>query len=308
MLQVKNKERMIQHDDKRPVHVIINPLSGYGGHKLMRADLRNEIRSAGMDVVEYTTRCAGDATRYAASIVGQASGVVVWGGDGTVNEVANALVGTELPILPCPAGTENLLAKELGVPQKPEIIARILRTGQVVNCDVGVINGRNFLMVIGIGFDGEVVHRVAAERTGHISHLSYFWPIWRTLWEHRFPRMRVVADGQEVFNGQGAAFLGNIARYATGLRICRDAQFTDGLLDLVIFPCTSQAELLYYASWTALRKHPEKGKCVYRQAKTIQFETDSPVPTQVDGDVGPDTPLNVSLAPGKLKLIVPLKK
>lgn len=298
---------MIHQDDKRPVHIIINPLSGYGWNKDLRLRLRDEIRAAGMNAEEYTTRCAGDATRYASTIVDQASAVVVWGGDGTVNEVANALAGTQTPVLPCPAGTENLLAKELGVPKNPKAIAGILRTGEILDCDVGVINKQHFLMVIGVGFDGEVVHRVVAKRTGHITHLSYFWPIWRTLWSHRVPRMKIIADGREVFDGQAAAFMGNIARYGGGLRICRDALFTDGLLDLVIFPCHKPTQLLYWTALTLLKKHPENKRCIYKKVKTVRFETDSPVLTQVDGDAGPDTPLDVSLAPGKLKLIVPVR-
>ena len=225
----------------RPLHLIINPRSGYGSERLVLADLRREIRSAGYEMVEYTTRFAGDATRRAREIADQASAVMVWGGDGTVSEIANALAGTEVPIVACPAGTENLLAKELLMPATGKGLVEVLRSGLEVHCDVGCINGRNFLLIIGIGFDGEVVRRLSTIRTGHISHLSYFWPIWRTFWEHDFPQLRVVADGQEVFNDFGMAFVGNISRYAVGLRICRDALYDDGLLDVVVFSCREQA-------------------------------------------------------------------
>lgn len=296
---------MIRTDKNRPIHLIINPHSGYGGRKLLIAELRAQIRQAGMELTEYTTRAPQDATDYARSIVTRAAAAVVWGGDGTVNEVASALAGSDVPVLACPAGTENLLAKQLKIPSSPRGIVDVLTNGQVVDCDVGQINDRNFLLIIGVGFDGEVVRRVTAMRTGHISHLSYFWPIWRTFWEHDFPRMRIEADGREIFNDFGLAFIGNISRYAVGLRICRDAMFDDGLLDLVVFTCQEQTALMLHAAWTLLRVHPLKGNVAYHQIRRARIETDKAVPSQVDGDLGPNTPLDISVSPRRLKLLIP---
>ena len=299
---------MAQIDSSKPVHVIINPQSGYGGRKTLVNDVRAALRNAGWSVKEHRTRWADDATDYAASIADDAAAVVVWGGDGTINEVVNALAGTGVPLLPCPAGTENLLCKELRVPLHPERLADALRTGDIVDCDVGVINGKRFLLILGVGFDGEVVRRVTAARTGHISHLSYFWPIWRTFWEHNFPKMRVTVEGEEIFNDYGLAFIGNISRYAVGLRICRHAAFDDGLLDLVVFRCRQQTRLLLHAAWTLLRKHPLKGDVLYRQIRSCRIETTPPVACQADGDMGPKTPIDVGIDPKRVKLLIPLSR
>ena len=295
----------IRTDKDRPIHLIVNPQSGYGGQGLVLADVKAALRRAELEFVEYVTQAPEDATRYARQIADSASAAIVWGGDGTVNEVANGLTGTDVPILACPAGTENLLAKELRVSSNPRKIVSALRFGHVAECDVGVVNGRNFLLIIGVGFDGEVVRRLAAVRTGHISHLSYFWPIWRTFWEHDFPRMRILADGQEIFDDYGLAFVGNISRYSVGLRICRDALYDDGLLDLVVFSCRQQSHLMLHAAWTLLRRHPLKGNVLYRRAKHIRLETESAAPSQVDGDVGPSPPLEISVAPKRIKLLIP---
>ena len=296
----------MHHQDKtKPVHLIVNPRSGHGGRRHALGELRLAMYEAGVNVVEYTTRSAEDATRRAREIAPDARAVVVWGGDGTVNDVVNGMISSPTPILPCPAGTENLLAKELRIPSDPRRIVETLLTSPTRECDVGLINGRNFMLIIGVGFDGEVVRRLSAVRTGHISYLSYFWPIWRTFWEHDFPKMRIVADGEEIFNDFGMAFIGNISRYAVGLRICKDAVFDDGLLDLVVFSCRRQTALVLHAAWTLLRRHPLKGDVIYKQFRNLQIECDRTVLSQVDGDVGPDTPLDISLAPGKIKLIIP---
>lgn len=292
----------------RTVHFIINPHSGYGGNQLPLADLHEALAQQGLRLVDFKTRWAGDATDYARQLDDPSSAVVVWGGDGTVNEVVNGIIGRDIPILPCPIGTENLLAKELQIPSDPLKIAEIFETGRTLHCDVGRINSRNFLMIIGIGFDGEVVRRVAAVRTGHISHLSYFWPIWRTFWEHDFPHMRIVADGQEVFNDVGLAFVGNISRYAVGLRICHHAEYDDGKFDLVVFRCREQSHLLLHAAYTLLRMNPLRGDAVYRQFQHLTIETSNPIPSQVDGDVGPNTPLDIRVLPTQVKLLIPHRR
>jgi YegS/Rv2252/BmrU family lipid kinase len=291
--------------EDKPVHLIVNPNSGYGGNRIRLGHFRAVARRAGIPVVEHITTGPGDATGFAAEARDEAAAVIVWGGDGTVNETVNALAGSDTPMLVCPVGTENLLAKELRTPSDPREIVAILRNGLSMPSDVGVINGQNFMVIVGVGFDGEVIRRVASARTGHISHLSYFWPIWRTFWEHDFPRLRVTLDGEEAFDDYGLAFVGNISRYAVGLRICRDADYSDGLLDMVIFHCNRQASLVLHAGWTLLRMHPLKGGVTYRKFRTATIETDRSVACQVDGDVGPSSPFHISVAGGSVNLLVP---
>jgi diacylglycerol kinase (ATP) len=286
------------------IHVIVNPKSGAGLQRWNLSEFCARLRAGGQAVVEHQTTGPGDATAYAAGVIRQASAVVVWGGDGTVREAASALVGSPVPLLACPVGTENLLAKELGIPAEPRRLAAIVAAARTVDCDVGTVNGRNFLLIMGVGFDGEVVRRLAAIRRGNISHLSYFWPIWRTFWEHDFPRLWIVADGQEVFNDYGLAFVGNISRYAVGLRICSEARYDDGLLDLVVFTCQEQTGLLLHAAWTLLRRHPLKGNVIYRRIRSARIQTDRPVPSQTDGDVGPNTPLDIAVGTGRIRLLV----
>ena len=286
-------------------HLIINPRSGSGLRRGALAEFRMALQTQGRELVEYRTTCPADATRYAASILDEADVVVSWGGDGTAREVASALAGSNVPLLVCPVGTENLLAKELRIPAHPHRLAEIVAGGRTVECDLGIVNGQDFLLIIGIGFDGEVVKRLATVRRGHITHLSYFWPIWRTFWEHDYPRLHIFADGEEIFDDFGLAFVGNISRYAVGLRICRDADYNDGMLDLVVFSCQEQTALVLHAAWALLRRHPLKGNVIYRQFRHARIETDHPVPSQTDGDVGPNCPLDISVHPGKLRLLVP---
>lgn len=289
----------------KPIHLIINPSSGYGGRKHQLTTFRQSLARRGIVPVEYVTTGPHDGQRYARRIAASASKVIVFGGDGTVNEVAHGLAGAEVPMLIVPAGTENLLAKELSLPTHPEKLTDVLLEGKILRCDVGEVNGQSFHSILGVGFDAEVVRRVAAERTGHISHMAYFWPIWRTFWEHRYPPMRIEADGEEIFRGRGLAFVGNISRYSCGLRICLDARSDDGLLDLVVFPCTTQLGLVLHSARTLLKRQHGNNPILYRQGTSFRITPDAPATCEIDGDVGPLSPLEIGLAEYKHYLLAP---
>ena len=231
--------------------------------------------------------------------------VAAVGGDGTVAEVANGLAYSKIPLLIVPAGTENIIANELGLSNAPARLETLLSRGRAHPVDLGCVNGRYFLAILGAGFDANVIHRVHKARQGHISHLSYFWPIWRTFWEYSFPALQVEADGELLCDGRALAFVGNMARYAVGLRILRDARFDDGLLDLCVFRCRRQAELLLHSATTLLQIHPERRAVIYRRCRNIVISSPGQaVRVQVDGDPGGNLPARIEVCPGALNVLM----
>ena len=122
----------------------------------------------------------------------------------------------------------------------------ILR-GTAVRHDVGVLNGRDFMIVCGIGFDARVVERLAAVRRGHIGYRHYVGPLWHTFRHHEFPPLNVEADGQPLFEGRGMVFVGIQPRYSLGLR-------------LLAINCRTK-----YRSWTAVVScTASAGRCTLR--------------------------------------------
>ncbi|MHC4458697.1 MAG: diacylglycerol/lipid kinase family protein [Planctomycetota bacterium] len=173
-------------------------------------------------------------------------------------------------------------------------------------CDLGSANGRCFTSIAGFGFDGEVVKRVSQNRRGHIDYYDYFWPLWRTFWDYRFEPMKVDADGQEIYNGFGLVFVGNISRYAIGLQILHHADFGDGLLDVCIYKCKSRIHLLKHSVATVLKQHAYGRDVIYHQGKkiTISSESDN-IATEIDGDPGPALPVEIEVIPQAVNCIVP---
>ena len=285
--------------------IIINPKAGSSRAGPMCHRLQKSLAQMGYEVHIQPTARAGHARQLAQEAAKDAVTLVAAvGGDGTVAEVANGLAYSNVTLLVVPAGTENIIATELGLSNNTAQLDILLSRGKAQPVDMGCVNGRYFLAILGAGFDADVIHRVHKNRQGHISHLSYFWPIWRTFWEYRFPALHVVADGELVCDAPALVFVGNMARYAVGLRILRDASFDDGLLDLCVYPCRRQVRLVLHSANTMLKIHPERRSVIYRQCRNIEISSSPSVRMQVDGDPGGHLPAKIEVCPGALNVLM----
>ncbi len=303
-------------------HVLIaaNPKSGAesGGRRV--AELREALITDGHTCdVHYSLeelRCS--AQRLEA--LGQLSAVVSAGGDGTAGALAN-LLPSHLPLLLFPLGTENLLAKHLGITGDVRQSRAILRSDQRHLLDVGRANGKLFLVMLSCGFDAEVVRRMHAVRTGHITRWSYAGPILTTMLGYQFPQLSISAarrgtggvPRQATFTCSAAwLFVFNVPRYAAGLEFCPQADPTDGLLDACTFQRSGLLHGLGYLArlwWGShqrmrgfshsLCQRLEIAAPLDRQGKPLM------VSFQIDGDPGGQLPLVVELLPKRLTLLVP---
>lgn len=287
------------------VVVIINPVAGAHQQRVAVRRMCALLGKSGYKVIIRITRMAGDGRRMARQAAESAYAVIVVGGDGTVGEVADGLIGTRVPLLVWPRGTENLVAKAFGFQSEPEYILSCLRSGTDKPLDVGMANGRSFLLLAGIGFDAEVVHRLKHMRSGHITHLSYCFPIWRTFWEHRFPPLRVSSEGRSLWEGRGMVFVANLPQYSLGLNVVRDARGDDGLLDLCILPCHGRRGLLGHALRTLIHRQVEHPSVIYQRLPSVRVEATEPVPVQLDGDEAGILPLDIGIQPAALVIRIP---
>jgi YegS/Rv2252/BmrU family lipid kinase len=285
-------------------HFIVNPTSGRRRAAAALQEALGRLTAAGCQGFIHTTTSAGEATTVAQALP-DAAAVVAVGGDGTVREVAQGLLGGAVPLAILPAGTENLVAKELRFDKSPVQLVRTLLSSATREIDVGVVGHRAFLVVVGVGFDAEIVRRLSRRRQGHITHLDYFRPVWRTYWSHRFPRLRIVADGETILEDEGLVFVGNMPRYGLGLRILGDALVDDGLLDVCIFRCHRRSRLLLHAFRTVCGRHRTSNDVIYLRAREIHVSSEDPVPFEVDGDDGGDLPADIHLHSQKLQVLVP---
>jgi len=287
---------------------IVNPKSGASSSKLTGRRFKEYLVKKGFEVRVSLTASLNNACELAtdAAVDYDCALVVVVGGDGTVREVAHGLEGSDKPLLIVPLGTENLLANELGFDEKLKTTIRTFEAGYIRPLDMGSANGKCFTSIAGFGFDGDVVKRVSKQRKGHIDYFDYIEPIWRTFWNYKFSAMKVEVDGEEIFDGPGLVFVGNISRYAVGLQILHYADFSDGLLDVCVYKCASQVHLIKHSVMTVLKQHADSDDVIYRQGKNISVSSQATdIETEIDGDPGPALPMQIKVIPQAVKVMVP---
>ena len=268
-----------------------------------------------LNELNYRTEIVGDLQRLsdlAAAKLEQGTlrAVVAAGGDGTVSTVAHRTpIGTPIAILPL--GTENLLAKYLKIPSDARHVCQMIHEGQVARLDAGRANGRLFLLMVGCGFDAEVVRRVDQVRTGHITHFSYAKPILDSIRSYQYPELRIYSHGSDTNTDATHvvtarwAFVANLPQYARGLGIVPHACGTDGLLDVCAFRRGSLFRGLIYLASIILRSHQSLNDCVNLQAERLRIESDGEVPYQLDGDPGGYLPVEIEVVPERLTVLVP---
>lgn len=297
----------------RSVLIAANPKSGSGPAGELVQSLANNIRLRGFQAdVIYSLddlRERADQLHHQRHL----ACIVCAGGDGTVSVVAN-LVSHDIPLLIFPLGTENLLAKHWGLTSDIESTCTTLVGGRTILMDVGLANGKIFLVLAGCGFDAEVVRQMHSRRSGHITRWSYTLPIIRSIARYPFPQ--IAWHGQcsaNCVSDQSAwIFVFNVPRYGANLKIYPDADPTDGKLDLCTFKSSGIFAGIRYLLSVWRGSHLSSGEFRHEQIRklTIEAPLDNygqtiEVPYQLDGDPGGILPLTLELQPARLRLIVP---
>ena len=218
--------------------VIVNPGSGHlrartrGGES--RVSLAERL-AAGADVSVdvVATTAAGHGRELAASFVARGyDRVIAWGGDGTVNEVAGPLIGTQTLLGIVPAGSGDGFAHSVGLPRDPGAALKTALTASPMAVDVGLMGHRHFLNVAGVGFDAAVARRYDLRPTRGTA--TYVAEGLTGVWSYRCERYEVHAAG-ETFDGP--LFLvafANGREYGSGLVVAPGASVADGHLDMVV--------------------------------------------------------------------------
>lgn len=213
--------------------LIINPISGTGAKDGMAQMVERHIAPLGYDLdVRYTT-CRGDATRLAGEAVSRLyNGVLAAGGDGTINETASALCGTEVPLGIIPAGSGNGLARHIGIPIDAELSLKVIEQEHVEPVDYGTVNGSKFFCTMGLGFDAAVSHRFAKKHKRGL--LMYVKSAIDEYGTYRPETYTISANGNILTQQAFIIAVANASQYGNNAYIAPEASISDGLLDVTI--------------------------------------------------------------------------
>jgi diacylglycerol kinase (ATP) len=293
------------------VAVLVNPTAGRGRHRELVQAVLSALHTSGRDVRALRAHTVAEAAAACHSAVADGAGALVAvGGDGTVHVAVQAVAGTAVPFGVVPAGTGNDFAAEVGVPAQPlaaaRAVAEALRTGRTRSVDLARMSGpggyqRWFAAVLGAGFDAIVNERANAMRWPK-GRRRYDLAIFAELLRLRPRRYRIVLDGEPMDVDAVLVAVGNTACYGGGMRMCPDADATDGTLDIVVAGPISRTTLLRLQTRVYKGTHVAHPMVTAYRARVVELAADG-ITSYVDGERACPLPVTVTAAPAALTLL-----
>lgn len=238
--------------------------------------------------------------------------VVVVGGDGAVGQVATRLAGTGVPLGVVPAGTGNLLAGNLGIPTDRSAAIRTILDGRVRPLDLGWVDvdakRRAFTIACGIGFDADVMDATSRRQKLRWGQLAYVAnAVAHASGLRNVPHV-LTLDGRRTELEAAQVFVANLGRMLPLLEPRPPVAPDDGLLDVIVVMASGPLPALL-AGWEAMRQdglgRSDGGHIFRARAREVRIETAPVRLVEIDGSVVGSTPVEASVRPGDLSIMVP---
>lgn len=261
-----------------------NPISGAGRSAAAAESLARTLPKHGHEARTVASVLEPTA-RWLDPVLADSDVLVVAGGDGAMRLAAPAACRTNTPVYHLPFGTENLFAREFGMNASPDRLLRAIERHQIRRVDVGVANGRWFLLMVSVGFDAEVVHTLALSRGQSISRLTYVKPILGTMRNWTPPTLQIEVDGERLIsNEQGMVVIANSRQYGWRIDPAGQADMSDGLLDVVFLPAQSLIAVIGWAWRCRTRRQFRNQRLKFARGKRVVVRSDRLQHFQLDGD------------------------
>jgi diacylglycerol kinase (ATP) len=231
--------------------------------------------------------------------------VFVCGGDGTVRSAGAGLVGTDSALAVLPAGTGNLLAMNLGLPDDPAAGVRLAVERGRRRLDVGQVDGQMFAVMAGMGFDAAMMDDASTSLKARIGPAAYVVSALRHLLD-RSMRVEIRIDDEPSRRCRARTVLvGNVGRLQSGIRLLKDAEPDSGVMEVAVIAPRHLGHWLALA-WGVLLRRSRVPQMEVLRGNRIRIVSDQPQPRELDGDViDPGSTLDVTVLPGALWLCVP---
>lgn len=311
---------------KSSIVLISNPTAKRASDRKI-AQASRYLMSKGYKVEVLFTEKKGNAESLAREAIKELPFLIIAaGGDGTFNEVINGIAGSEIPMAILPLGTTNVLAKEIGIPEDVKGAMEIAVTGTTKTISLGKIarsyhdnennppipplekggegGFRYFVLMAGIGFDGEAVFGINETFKKISGKGAYIYSGIKVLSGFNPRELTFDIDGK-TYSGY-SAIISKTAKYGGDFKITPDARLTDPTLYICLFKGKKRLDVLRYVFGIATGSHLRFKDVEYLKAKRIKIDGNAHI--QIDGDYFGMTPAKIEVAPNTLRLIYPLRK
>jgi YegS/Rv2252/BmrU family lipid kinase len=299
--------------------LIHNPNAGNGGNTRRKLidEARRILSSNGIEAELAETTGPGHAVEIARqAVVEKRQLVIACGGDGTLNEVVNGLAnaqnGDRVPMALLPGGTANILAKELELPWDIPRAAQRLIGAEVRDVALGLATPleepekkRYFMSVAGAGPDGMIVYSVDLELKARVGILAYWWQGAREVLRYTFPRFRVRNGDQQL--EATLVVVGRTKNYGGPFKITDQADLFEDQFEVMALTTQSGMRYLSYLPTLYMGNLRKEKDVHFWKAETLLCEPldANPVYAQVDGEPLARLPIEFTIVPRALKLVVP---
>ncbi|HSW35393.1 MAG TPA: diacylglycerol kinase family protein, partial [Candidatus Limnocylindrales bacterium] len=265
---------------------IVNPIAGEGKAKSLLPKLKSNLNKSAVDYEIYITKGRLDAVEAAQSAVKDGFDIVVAvGGDGTVNEILNGLVGSDAILAAVHGGKGNDFATAVNMPRDIDAACADLLTAKVKKIDLGRVMDRYFINSVGIGFDATVANRVNRGIKPLKGVSAYIYAVFETLFTYKPVEMEITMD-DEVFKLKPMLVAVGIGpAYGGGMRIVPNAIQDDGLFDICIFDQMSRLKLAYHFPKVFKGKHTNLAQAIMYRVPDIQVRSSEPLPLHMEGEI-----------------------
>jgi YegS/Rv2252/BmrU family lipid kinase len=290
---------------KKRILFIVNPISGHRDKSRFRDKVAYELGGKDFVYEVVFTERAGHAAELSTAAAQEYDIVAAVGGDGTLNEVARSLIGTDTAMAVIPCGSGNGLARSLHIPLPTEKALRLLRHGRTQRIDTGTVNGVFFLSVAGIGLDAQTAYDFAQDpRRGFMTYAHY---VATNYLHHKPETVNITFDENRTLTCSPLLItFANSNQFGYNAVIAPHASLQDGLLDTCILNRPSVMSIPYIVTKLMHGQLDKSGYLTEIQSKRITVERPAAGVVNIDGEpMMMDALLDVRITPQNIPIIVP---
>jgi YegS/Rv2252/BmrU family lipid kinase len=282
---------------------ILNPNSGTNRRKIDILDhIERSFRS--LDYTLFKTTHSGHATQLAAEAIEDGyTHIVAVGGDGTVNEVASALIDSSVALAILPTGSGNGFARHFGISTTLEKALETIKQSKIVRCDTARVNNQPFLCISGMGFDAHISHLFV--NYGKRGLISYIKLITKAYFSYQSEEIHFTIDGQKHCHKAFMLSVANTSQFGNNATIAPQASAEDGLLTVCILSDVRFWQIPTFVFALFTRGLLKNKQMTYFSGQQITIEKKGDVEIHLDGEAHLlSAPISYEVKPKSLSVVV----
>lgn len=292
----------------KKIHIIINPASGQDEPIL--SYLNKAFHDTDIEWEVSITKQDNDAARFAQQWLNKVDVIAIYGGDGSIAEVAQVMQGQDTPLAIIPGGTANVMAKELGIPISTEDAIALLKNGdtEIIEMDMAMANDDLFMIRVNLGIMADMVVEASRELKNKVGQLAYGITAIQTMVKADAMLYTMKIDGEMITEEGVALTVTNCGNIGVGdFSFLPEININDGWLDVILLNKADLMSVLRVAGATLMKTESEvlkHWKCKEIEIE-IEIEMNAPQKYILDDCEKEATSLHIKIIPRALKVVVP---